>query len=129
MSSLNRFAALAFCAASLVSLSTQAAEPRFNQVSLRAEVSQEVAHDLMHVTLYRAAQHTDPAKLADEITRTLNGAVEKARKVKGVTVSLGSRHSFPVYDQQGQQITNWRERAELRLESADFATLSQLSAD
>ncbi|MNZ22553.1 hypothetical protein D3C78_396460 [compost metagenome] len=123
-------AALALCAASLGSLSAQAGdEVHYNQVAVRAEVSQEVAHDLMHVTLYSESQNTDPAKLADEITRTLNSAVEKARKSKGVTVSLGSRNSYPVYDEKGQKITAWRERAEVRLESADFATLSQLSAD
>jgi predicted secreted protein len=39
-------------------------EPRYNQVSLRAEVSKEVARDLMIVTLYSEAQNSDPAKLA-----------------------------------------------------------------
>ncbi|WP_375740119.1 SIMPL domain-containing protein [Pseudomonas boanensis] len=123
-------AALALCAASLGSVNAQASdELHYNQVAVRAEVSQEVAHDLMHVTLYSESQNTDPAKLAEATTRTLNAAVEKARKAKGVTVSLGSRSSYPVYDDKGQKITAWRERAELRLESADFAALSQLSAD
>ncbi|BAN46733.1 SIMPL domain-containing protein [Metapseudomonas resinovorans] len=130
MSKFKHFVALAFCAASLVAVSTQAtAEQRFNQVSLRAEVSHDVAHDLMNVTLFSESQNTDPAKLANEITSALNSALAKANKVEGVTVSLGSRHSFPVYDNQGQKITTWRERAELNLESADFAKLSQLVAD
>ncbi|KJK01610.1 periplasmic/secreted protein [Pseudomonas sp. 21] len=119
-------AAIALCATSLGAL---ADEPRYNQVSLRAEVSQEVAHDLMHVTLFNEGQGTDPAKLAAETTTALNAAVEQARKVKGVTVSLGSRNSYPVYDDKGQKITAWRERAEIRLESTDFAALSQLTAD
>ena len=55
-------AAIALCATSLGAL---ADEPRYNQVSLRAEVSQEVAHDLMHVTLFSEGQAADPAKLAD----------------------------------------------------------------
>lgn len=122
-------AAITLCAATFGSLSAQAEEARYNQVALRAEVSQEVAHDLMHVTLYSESQSADPAKLAAEITRTINAAVEKARGTKGVSVSLGSRNSYPVYDDKGQKITGWRERAELRLESPDFATLSQLSAD
>lgn len=46
-----------------------------------------------------------------------------------MTVSLGSRNSYPVYDDKGQKITAWRERAEIRLESTDFAALSQLTAD
>ncbi|BCD86785.1 hypothetical protein PSm6_31920 [Pseudomonas solani] len=122
-------AAITLCAATFGSLSAQAEDARYNQVALRAEVSQEVAHDLMHVTLYSESQSADPAKLAAEITRTINAAVEKARATNGVSVSLGSRNSYPVYDDKGQKITGWRERAELRLESPDFATLSQLSAD
>ncbi|HBX54259.1 SIMPL domain-containing protein [Pseudomonas sp. UBA2684] len=116
-------------AVALFSLSAQAEEARYNQISLRAEVSQEIAHDLMHVTLYSEAQHSDPAALAADITRTLNSALAQARGTKGVTVALGSRNSYPVYDEKGQQITAWRERGELRLESADFAALSKLTGN
>ncbi len=122
--------ALAFAfAASLGSSALLADEARYNQIALRAEVSQEIAHDLMHVTLYSEAQNDDPAALAAQITRTLNAAVSQARGVKGVSVALGSRNSYPVYDDKGQKITAWRERAELRLESADFATLSKLTGE
>jgi hypothetical protein len=57
-------------------------ELHYNQISLRAEVSQEVARDLMIVTLYTEAQNTDPAKLAAEITTTMNKALAQAREVK-----------------------------------------------
>ena len=130
MRNLTRLAtALALTAASLASTSLFADEPRYNQIALRAEVNQEVAHDLMHVTLYTESQHTDPAKLAAEITTTLNKTLEQARQVKGVAVKLGSRNSYPVYDDKGQKITAWRERAEVRLESADFAGLSTLTGE
>ncbi|SDH98954.1 Predicted secreted protein [Pseudomonas benzenivorans] len=130
MHAMTRLAtALAFAAASLGSSALLADEARYNQISLRAEVSQEIAHDLMHVTLYSEAQDDDPAALAAQITRTLNAAVSQARDVKGVSVALGSRNSYPVYDDKGQKITAWRERAELRLESADFATLSKLTGE
>ncbi len=128
MSAISRLAAaVTLCAASLSAVAEEA--PRYNQVSLHAEVSQQVAHDLMQVTLYSENQGSDPAKLAAETTSVLNAAVADARKVKGVTISLGSRNSYPVYDDKGQKITGWRERAELRLESSDFAALGQLSAD
>lgn len=130
MHALNRLAlALTLGCATLASLPAQAEDIRYNQVSLRAEVSQEVAHDRMLVTLYSEAQDKDPAKLAAGITTTLNKALEQARKVKGVSVSLGSRNSYPVYENEGSKISAWRERAEVRLESADFAALSQLTAD
>lgn len=130
MHAMTRIAAtLALMAASLSSTALLADDARYNQIALRAEVNQEVAHDLMHVTLYSEAQNSDPAKLAAEITTTLNQTIERARKAQGVSVKLGSRHSYPVYDDKGQAITAWRERAELRLESADFAQLSALTGE
>ncbi|XWT11096.1 SIMPL domain-containing protein [Stutzerimonas urumqiensis] len=102
---------------------------RYNQVSLHADASTEVVQDRMHVTLYSEAQQEDPAQLAAQTTQTLNAALQKARAQKGVTVSLGSRHSYPVYGEDGERIVAWRERAEIRLESTDFAALSTLTAE
>ena len=130
MQPLSHFAAaLLFSVTSLLSVSATAEEPRYNQIALRAEVNQEIAHDLMHVTLYSEAQNTDPAALAAEISKTLNASIVQARTVKGVSVASGSRNSYPVYDDKGQKITAWRERAELRLESADFSALSTLTGE
>lgn len=119
-------ALLAGCATSATAL---ADSPRYNQVALSASVEQDVAHDLMHVTLYTEAQDNDPAKLATAITQTLNQSLEKARQAKDVSVRLGGRNSYPVYDDKGQRITAWRERAEIRLEGADFAKLSTLTGE
>ena len=83
----------------------------------------------MVVTLYSESQNTDPGKLANEITETMNKAVQQAREVKEVKISQGSRNSYPIYDNKGQKITGWRERAELRLESADFPALSKLTGE
>ncbi|SFI87124.1 Predicted secreted protein [Pseudomonas guineae] len=121
--------ALLLSATSLLSVTATAEDARYNQVALRAEVNQEIAHDLMHVTLYSEAQDSDPAVLAAQISKTLNASIAQARKVKGVSVSSGSRNSYPVYDGKGQKITAWRERAELSLESADFSVLSKLTGD
>ncbi|WP_312570795.1 SIMPL domain-containing protein [Stutzerimonas balearica] len=117
------------CLSLFASAQAQADDQRYNQVSLRAEVSQEVPHDRMQVTLYTESQHSDPAQLAGETTRTLNEALQRARQAKGVTVSQGNRSSYPVYEEKGQRIVGWRERAEIRLESGDFAALSKLTAD
>lgn len=116
--------------AALASLPAQAEDaPHYNRISLHAEASREIPHDLMLMTLYSETQHKDPGQLAGDTTRILNAALERARQVAGVKVSLGNRSSYPVYDDQGRRIVAWRERAELRLESADFAALSRLSAD
>ena len=122
--------ALTLGASTLASLPALAAdELHYNQISLRAEASQEVARDKMIVTLYTESQNTDPAKLAAEITTTMNQALDQAREVKAVTLRQGSRNSYPIYDNKNQKITGWRERAELRLESADFPALSKLTGE
>ena len=116
-------------ALALASTPALADDVHYNQVSVRAEVSQEVQRDLMTVTLYTEAQNTDPAKLAAGVTETLNKVLGEARQVKDINIRQGSRNSYPIYDDKGQKITGWRERAELRLESADFAALSKLTGD
>ncbi|WP_421548046.1 SIMPL domain-containing protein [Pseudomonas sp. QD4] len=131
MHTFSRSAALlALSIGSIASLPALAAdELHYNQIALRAEVSQEVARDLMIVTLYSEAQDADPAKLAAQITTTMNKALGQARQVKDITLRQGSRNSYPIYDTKGQKITGWRERAELRLESSDFAALSKLTGE
>ncbi|MBD0702225.1 SIMPL domain-containing protein [Pseudomonas sp. PSB1] len=131
MQTFSRHAALlALSLGTVASLPALAAdELHYNQISLRAEASQEVARDLMIVTLYTEEQNTDPAKLAAAVTTTLNKAIGQAKQVKDITLRQGSRNSYPVYDNKGQKITGWRERAELRLESADFAALSKLTGE
>ena len=104
-------------------------EQTYNQVSLRAEAQQEVAHDQMQVTLYSEERDTDPARLANTITKTLNQAVESARQHPQINVRLCNRSRYPVHDSKGQKITGWRERAELRLESTDFSALSELTGE
>jgi len=131
MNTFRRSAALlVLSAGTLSSLPALAAdELHYNQISLRAEVSQEVARDLMIVTLYTEEQNADPAKLAAVVSTAMNKALGQARQVKDVTLRQGSRNSYPIYDDKGQKITGWRERAELRLESSDFAALSKLTGE
>jgi len=124
--SVPRSIALLACIACLPAV---ADEQHYNQISLRAEASSEVAQDRMHVTLFTESQHEDPAQLAAQTTRAMNKALQRARKVEEVEVSQGSRSSYPVYEEKRQKITAWRERAELRLESGDFAALSKLTGE
>jgi predicted secreted protein len=129
MSAVSAPAILLALLGSLASLPAKAEQVRYNQVSLHAEVSAEVAHDRMRVTLYSEARDSDPARLAADITGSINASLAQARKARGVLASLGSRNSYPVYDEDGQRLTGWRERAELRLESSDFAALAALTGE
>lgn len=106
------------------------AEPlNYNQVSLRAEVQQSVNNDTLTVVLFTEEQDTDPAKLANRITTTLNKGLETARQNKSIKVSSGNRSSQPVYDEKHQNIVAWREHGEIRLEGTDFAQVSIVTGD
>lgn len=103
------------------------AKDNYNRVSLRAEASLEVAHDLMQVVLYTEQQDTDAARLASEVTRTLNQALNASKQATTVKASLASRYSQPVQKEKSREIIAWRERAEIRLESTDFSELAELT--
>ncbi len=130
MIQLLRTAPLAlFITSLLTSTAVLASEQPYNQISLRAEAHQDVAHDQMQVTLYTEEQNSDAAQLANTVTQTLNQALQTARQHPKVSVKMGSRRSYPVHDSKGQKITAWRERAEIHLESTDFAGLSTLTGE
>lgn len=112
-----------------ISTTALASEQPYNQISLRAEAHQDVAHDQMQVTLYTEDQDVDAARLATTITNTLNHALQTARNHPKTSVKMGSRRSYPVHDSKGQKITAWRERAEIQLESTDFPSLSTLTGE
>lgn len=118
---------LAACCALTLAANTALAQTHYNQVSLRAEASIEVAHDLMQVVLYTEEQDSDAARLAEQITQKLNQAIARSKQANQVKISLGGRHSQPVHQDKSKKIIAWRERAELRLESTDFAQLSTLT--
>ncbi|MCC6472318.1 MAG: SIMPL domain-containing protein [Burkholderiales bacterium] len=101
--------------------------PPYNTVDLQVEVQREVANDLMNATLRAELNNPDAAKLAGELNRAINEALDEARNVKSVRARSGGYQTFPVYD-RSQRITGWRGRADVRLESGDFLAASALIA-
>jgi|GEM_PF-26974 len=99
------------------------------QVSLSAEASREIEHDLMRVTLYTQVEGEHPAELAKITTNRLNTAIAKAREVKAVNLQSGNRSTSPVYSRNGEKILKWRESAELHLESQDMTALATLTSE
>jgi len=100
------------------------------EITLEVEASRTVTHDLMQVNMYIEAQGKDQAKVSKEVSDKINAAIEEARKVTAVKVATGSRHSYPIYKDSSyfgsSNISNWRERASINLESKDFTALSNL---
>jgi predicted secreted protein len=98
--------------------------PLFNLVTLSAQAEREVANDLLTAVLAAEQEGTDPAQLADAVNRTMQRALEIAKSYRGVKSRSGNYQSFPLHDKG--RIVRWRVRQELRLESGDFAAMSEL---
>ena len=100
------------------------AVPRYNQVHYQVERSRPIDNDRMHAVLSVTAEDDSAARLADQINRTMDGALKIAKTKPKVEVRTGSYQTYPVYDKT--KIRRWRGTQELLLESPDFAELGSL---
>ncbi len=124
--SLLALAASLFASTALAQPQPQPPEPpRFNQVDLAAEVSREIQNDLMLASVYAEANDASAAKVADQLNRLTADALKTAADFKTVKARSGFNQTFPVHD-RNNRLTGWRGRAEIRLESKDFAAMASL---
>lgn len=99
-------------------------EALFNLITLQAQAEREVANDTLTAMLSSEAEGSDPAAMAAGINRAMRDALETARGYKSVNARTMNYQTFPVYDKA--KIVRWRVRQELRLESRDFAQVTEL---
>jgi len=125
---LGRLLMLLACAAALAAapLWAQNAPLRYNVVELQAEAQREVPNDLMVALLFVEETNANPALLAAAINRGVAEALKVAREFASVKVRTGNNQTSPVYAPRSNQLQGWRGRAELRLETRDFAAGSGL---
>ena len=117
-----------FLAASLaLALPVPAADapPRYNVVELQAEAQRELANDTLNANLYVELNDANPAALASAVNKLSNEALRVAKEFDAVRVRSGNNQTYPVYA-KGNVLQGWRTRAEIRLESKDFAAASRL---
>jgi predicted secreted protein len=112
-------------AASAALAQPQPEPPRDNQVDLQAEVAREIQNDLMLASMHAEANDPSAARVAAELNRVTAAALRTADEFKSVKARSGFHQTFPVYD-RNNRLTGWRGRAEIRLESKDFAAMASL---
>ncbi len=118
---------LALALAPLGALAQPAPQAPFqNVVTLDASATAEVPADTLSVTLFTEEQGPDPAELAARANTRLEQALSRARAEPAVEAHSGNYQTTPTYDRAGQ-ITGWRLRAEVILESRDFKKASALA--
>ena len=118
--------AAALCVSSAAIAQPRSDQPFFNVVTLDASATVEVPTDTLTITLFSEEQGPDPAELATRINARLEQALATAKATTGVDARSGQYQTFPVYD-RASQITGWRVRAEMVIESRDFKTAGMLA--
>jgi predicted secreted protein len=98
--------------------------PRYNQIHFQVERNRPVDNDRMHAVLSLTAEDDNAARLADQINRSMDGALKTAKARPRIEVRTGSYRTWPVYDKN--KIRRWRATQELLLEGSDFAELGNL---
>ncbi len=98
-------------------------------VDLQGSASVQVAPDLAVLTLSAERSGADSAALTAQVSRLLDGALQKARAVKGVQAASGGFSTQPRWVNRNGQSTRdgWTVAGTLILKSSDFATLGQLA--
>ena len=100
--------------------------PRYNLVELQAEAQREIPNDLLAATLFVEETNPAPAALAATLNRVVAEALKVARDFPQVKARTGNNATYPVYAPRTTQLQGWRGRAEIRLETRDFAAGSAL---
>ena len=90
-----------------------------------AEAQREVANDTLSATLYVESNGANAAEVANTLNRAINDALKQSAEVKAVRARSGNHQTWPLYN-KAQQPAGWRGRAEVRLESRDFAAAGAL---
>ena len=100
--------------------------PRYNLVELQAEAQREIPNDLLAATLFVEETNPAPAARAATLNRAVAEALKVARDFPQVKARTGNNATYPVYAPRTTQLQGWRGRAEIRLETRDFAAGSAL---
>jgi len=113
--------------ASLTAAAETSQQPFFNVITLDASATDEVATDTLTITLFTEEQGPDPSVLASRVNARLEEALAKAKSDPAVEARSGAYQTNPLYD-RANQITGWRIRAEMSLESRDFKAVGALAS-
>ena len=122
-----RLSLIASCLlASLCASAQTSQQPFSNVVTFDASATAEVPTDTLTVTLFAEEQGPDPTELAAKVNTRIEQALAKARAEPAVRPHSGNYQTNPLYD-RSNQITGWRIRAEVMLESHDFKAVGALA--
>lgn len=97
--------------------------PRTPWLHLDASTTGRVAYDTARATLFVERQGAKPTDPTREVSEALAAVLAEAKSLKGIEARTGSYTTRPIFDRSGN-ITGYRVRAELLVESRSFADFS-----
>jgi predicted secreted protein len=103
-----------------------AQQPFFNVVTLDASATADVPADTLTVTLFSEEQGPDPGQLAARVNARIDEGLAKAKSEPKIEARSGNYQTNAIYD-RANQITGWRIRADIILESRDFKAIGALA--
>ncbi|NLR73655.1 SIMPL domain-containing protein [Leeia aquatica] len=97
----------------------------YNVLELQSQVQREVSNDTLSASVFVELTQNDPQRLAAEVSKRMEEATRLAKGYPSVRVKTLGQQTYPVYNNQNK-LQGWRTRADLSLESEDFAAATQL---
>lgn len=106
-------------------MAQEAQPPLRDVVRFEAQASREVANDELVAVLAVELHGPDPAALARTVNRRMAEALKAAAASPSVKARSGNYQSFPRFG-ENRRVQEWQVSQELRLESRDFAAVTEL---
>lgn len=107
-----------------------AAASDYNRISFNSEVKSEIANDEIRATLSKTAQATTAAGIAKTLNKSINEAMQIAKRYPEVQVTTGRQSTYPRYDSKNRdKIIGFTGSASIEIKSNNFEKASQLIAD
>lgn len=105
------------------------AEPlHHNLVEFNESASVRVPNDTMTIILRVSETGKSRQEVSNTVTRRINTILARAKNNKAFDIETANRYAYPAYD-NSQKIKGWIDNADLRIQSQDFAALSNLAAE
>lgn len=120
------FLAVLAIATNLHAASLNSSKESAGRLSLQAQAKEEAPQDEIRIVLFHEKQGDDPASLTAILKQKVDQALRIAKTKNKVFVQTGLFKVYPLTDRDGR-IKGWRGRAELLLESHEFATAARLA--
>jgi predicted secreted protein len=99
-------------------------ESHYNRVNLSVQSQKEAGNDTLVAVLYAQREGIDLEKLSNEVNKIIHQAITTSKMNSVIKVQTLDYQTSPVYVKQ--QMTGWRVRQSLQLESQDIDAISQL---